>query len=52
MKKVRKVNNDLKVLYKWNGKDKPERINRVFDMIFDKVIKKLNENGKKKNFGI
>ena len=42
---ARKVRTILEVSYKWNGKDQPERLNRVYDMIFDKVIKKLNENG-------
>lgn len=45
MTKTRKVSTSLKVSYKWNGKDEPERLNRVYDMIFDKVIKKINENG-------
>ena len=39
-----KVRTNLGVSYKWNGKDEPERLNRVYDMIFNKVIKKLNEN--------
>ena len=45
---ARKARTDLEVSYKWNGKNEPERLNRVFDMLFDKVIKKLNENGEPK----
>jgi len=44
---ARKARTSLEVSYKWNGKDEPERLNRVYDMIFDKVIKKLNENGER-----
>ena len=42
---ARKARTSLEVSYKWNGKNEPERLNRVFDMLFDKVIKKLNEHG-------
>ncbi|MBI4973313.1 hypothetical protein HZC27_01755 [Candidatus Roizmanbacteria bacterium] len=42
---ARKVRTILEVSYKWNGKNETERLNRVYDMIFDKVIKKLNEHG-------
>ncbi len=42
---ARKARTSLEVSYKWNGKHEPERLNRVYDMLFDKVIKKLNEHG-------
>lgn len=45
---ARKARTNLEVSYKWNGKYEPERLNRVYDMLFDKVIKKLNENGERK----
>jgi hypothetical protein len=35
---------DMKISYQWNGKDGSERLNRVYDMLFEKVIQKLNEN--------
>jgi len=43
---ARKAHSSLEISYKWNGKDEPERLNRVFDMLFHKVIKKINEHGK------
>lgn len=46
---ARKARTNLVVSYKWNHKNEPERLNRVYDMIFDKVIKKLNENEHKQN---
>ena len=42
---ARKTRTNLVVTYKWNHKNEPERLNRIFDLIFAKVIKKLNENG-------
>lgn len=42
----RKAQTSLLLSYKWNGKNEPKRLNRVYDMIFNKVIKKINENGK------
>jgi len=41
---ARKAHINLEVSYKWNGRDEPERLNRVYDMLFDKVIKKFNEH--------
>lgn len=41
---ARKARTSFEVSYKWNGKDEPERINRVYDMIFYKVIKKIKQN--------
>jgi len=38
---ARKSKTNLTVAYRWNQKDQPERLNRVFDMLFAKVIKKL-----------
>lgn len=43
---ARKPRTAIEVAYKWNGKDEPERLNRVYDMIFDKIIKKIYEHGK------
>ena len=43
---TRKLLTDLKVIYRWNNKNEPERLNRVYDMLFAKVIKKLNKNEK------
>lgn len=43
---ARKARTNLDIFYKWNRKYEPERLNKVFDFLFDKVIKKLNENGK------
>lgn len=43
---ARKARIAIEISYKWNGKDEPERLNRVYDMIFDKIIKKINEHGK------
>ncbi len=43
---ARKTRTNLEIVYKWNGKNEPERLNRIYDMIFDKVIRKINENGK------
>ncbi len=40
-KMIKKALTNLKVSYKWNGKDEPERLNRVYDMILDKIIKNL-----------
>ena len=49
---ARKARTNLEVSYKWNGRDEPERLNRVYDMLFNKVIKKLNEDRHgKKHFG-
>jgi hypothetical protein len=44
---ARKARTAIEISYKWNDKDEPERLNRAYDMIFDKIIKKINENGKK-----
>jgi len=47
MNKVRKTRTEVQVSYKHNGKDEPQRLNRVYDLLFSKVINKLqpkNEN--------
>ncbi len=31
----------IEVKYRWNGKDEPERLNRAYEMLFAKIIKKL-----------
>jgi len=43
---TRKTLTNLKVSYKWSGENEPERLNRVYDMLFDKVIKKMNGSGR------
>ncbi len=42
---AKKARVNLEVVYKWNRNDEPERLDRVFNFLIDKVIKKLNENG-------
>lgn len=45
MRKLKK--SEIQVTYTHNGKDEPERLNRVYDMLFSKIINKLhpkNEN--------
>lgn len=43
---ARKTRTAIDISYKWNVKEQPERLNRVYDMIFDKIIKKMNEHEK------
>jgi len=49
MKCYKKSKIEVQVFYKFNGKDQPERVNRVFDMLFNKVIKNLSQNEKQTN---
>lgn len=48
----RKVVTNLEITYRFNGKEEPERLNRVYDMVFEMILKEVNptdENGKPKD---
>lgn len=38
---------EIQVAYTQNGKDEPERLTRVYDMLFSKIINKLHPKNEK-----
>lgn len=46
---AQKPSTGIEVLYRWNGKHEPERLNRVFDMLFAKCSKFQKENGQQRS---